>query len=462
MLNGLPDSRPDLILIMTDQQRHDQVGYASGGHFETPALDDLARRGVIFDTAYSAATTCVPARASLLTGMHPHRLPTQENGAALAEGFWTVARALQGAGYETALIGKMHFSPVHARHGFDTMRLCEHLAWQGLGPLSRARGDEVDDYHNWLLDHEFADWRVPGNGPMPAEYPADVHPTAWVAREATTFITTRDPSRPLFLIVSFPHPHAPYDPPPPYASMYDPVDSVLPPGGYELNEQLPMVFQLATLNSKTRAEAADPRRVRTFLATVRGLIRQIDDAVGTLLAHLPLDRAVLFFTSDHGDYAAHRGLMRKNPWITFDDLTRVPLCVAGPGVTGGRRLPHLVQSCDVALTCLDYAGVRSPEALHFDTRSLRPMLEDNPTVDDLDRAVVSGTHHMGWPMIRRGPYKYIEHQEHDQCVLFDLYADPLERFNRAGDPALRPTADELAHELRSIRSQRVLEVAQPG
>jgi choline-sulfatase len=168
--------RPDLVLIMTDQQRHDQIGYASGGHFETPTLDSLAARGVIFDTAYSASTTCVPARSALLTGILPHRLPSQENGAALREGFWTVAHELRRSGYETALIGKMHFAPVHSNHGFETMRLCEHIKWQGLGPLSSARGDEVDDYHGWLQQRGLADWRIRTTPGGPHRCPGGTHP----------------------------------------------------------------------------------------------------------------------------------------------------------------------------------------------------------------------------------------------------------------------------------------------
>jgi choline-sulfatase len=140
----------------------------------------LAASGVVFEQAYSAATVCVPARSALLTGLAPHRLPTQENGLALREGFWTVAHALRAAGYETALFGKMHFAPVHARHGFETMRLCEHLQVQGLGPLSRERGDEHDDYHDWLRTQGLPDWRLDGGGPMPASYPPEAHPTAWI------------------------------------------------------------------------------------------------------------------------------------------------------------------------------------------------------------------------------------------------------------------------------------------
>ena len=158
--NGASAARPDLVLVITDQQRFDQLGYASNGHFETPNLDALAANGVIFDAAYSASTVCVPSRMSMLTGIQPHRLPTQENRYALQEGFWTVAHELRRAGYETAAIGKMHFAPVHARHGFETMRLCEHLDAQALGALSDERGDVVDDYHDWLEAHGHTDWRL--------------------------------------------------------------------------------------------------------------------------------------------------------------------------------------------------------------------------------------------------------------------------------------------------------------
>lgn len=466
MSDDVAPAGPDLVLVMTDQQRFDQVGYASGGHFQTPTLDTLAARGVVFDGAYSASTVCVPARTALLTGLQPHRLPTQENGSALREGVWTVAHELRRAGYETALIGKMHFAPVHARHGFETMRLCEHLGVQGLGPLSRERGDEVDDYHDWLVEHDLTDGRVCGGAytgradPLPAA----AHPTAWVEREVTSFLATRDRRRPLFLVVSFPHPHAPYDPPEPYASMYDPADSIFPATGYEVNEQLPLAFQLATSASSTRAEAADPHAVRAFLAVVRGMVRQIDDAIGRVVAELDLERTVVFFTSDHGDFAGHRGLMRKNPWIPFDDLARVAFFVTGGGIAGGRRVPQPVQSCDLALTCLDYAGVEPPPHIEFDTRSLRPILDGEPRSDDLDRTVCAGTS-VGWPMVRRGRYKYIEHSEHAaraQAVLFDLEADPFESINLLDDPAYGKVAADLAARLRAVMAQPVLDVAVTG
>src|SRR5690242_12272131 len=107
--------RPNILLIMTDQQRADSLGYARHGGTDTPHLDALAARGVIFDTAYSAAPVCVPARSSLLTGTFDIRLPRAADGLALQEGVWTVAHGLTRAGYETALFGKMHFFPIQAR-----------------------------------------------------------------------------------------------------------------------------------------------------------------------------------------------------------------------------------------------------------------------------------------------------------------------------------------------------------
>ncbi len=449
---------------MTDQQRSDQIGYASGGHFETPTLDALAARGVIFDTAYSASTTCVPARAALLTGIQPHRLPTQENGSALQEGFWTIAHELRRAGYETALIGKMHFAPVHSHHGFETMRLCEHIRWQGLGPISEACGDVYDDYHDWLLENGLVDWRFVEDGPLPAGYPVAAHATNWIEREVTTFLENRTDTRPLFLVISFLHPHGPHDPPEPYASMYDPADSILPADDYEANGGLPLVFQMAAEMSRTREEAADPVRVRSFLAKVRGLVRQIDDAIGRISRLVDLDSTLLFFTSDHGDYSGHRGLMRKNPWVPYDDLATVPFFVTGAGIAGGRRVPELVQSCDFTLTCLDFAGVAAPDGLEFDTRSLRPILDDNAGPDDLEREVLCATGRAGWPMIRRGRYKYIEHAVHSelgQRVLFDLEADPGERVDLFEDTAHHDIGRELAARLHAWTSQPVVNAPAP-
>src|SRR5688572_16709621 len=197
--------RPNIILIMTDQQRHDQIGYASNGSYDTPNLDRLAGQGIIFENAYSTSTVCVPSRCSLLTGILHHRLPTVDEYRAtpdqtieflaLREGFWTVPHCLRAAGYRTALIGKMHFYPIRARHGFDHMQTCEHLT-----EYAGYRPGDMDDYHTWLMWNGRADWRGTHMfGPdqkqlkaasvnQPFAYEAKFHPTNWIADQSVRFL----------------------------------------------------------------------------------------------------------------------------------------------------------------------------------------------------------------------------------------------------------------------------------
>jgi choline-sulfatase len=459
-------SRPDLVLFMTDQQRFDQVGYESDGYFETPNIDALAEQGVLFTNAYSGSTTCVPARASLLTGLYHHRVPTQVNRLALREGFWTVARSLRTAGYETALIGKMHFAPVRADHGFETMRLCEHVDPAEAGSTDHPGHEALDDYHDWLVAQGLKDWRFESPKALADAksfvdthrlfpYQREAHPTSWVASEAVSFLEKRDRSRPLLLIVSFPHPHAPYNPPAPYDDLYDAADAVLPTDGFELNDRLPFSFRMAMEQGvgpfaphRLDHKGAEARR---WLTAVRSLVKHIDDAMGEVLEHVDLARSVVFFTSDHGDFAGHRGMLKKVPWIPFDDLARVPLLVAGFGVVPGRRLSVLVHSCDFALTCLDYGGVEMTPDL-FDTRSLRPLLEDRASPADNDRLLFCATS-TAWPMVRKGSLKYILERSTGTAVLFDLDSDPDETTNVLDDPARRSVFKELS-ELLSSELQR--------
>ena len=208
--------------------------------------------------------------------------------------------------------------------------------------------------------------------PTIAEY---LHPTAWIAREAVTYLENRDRERPLFLVVSFLHPHAPLNPPEPYRSKYKLRDAQLPDDGFEANDGLPPGFRASMGRSPRIVDPDNPRPMQHHLTMVRALVNQIDVAVGHIIDQLDLSRSVLFFTSDHGDYAGHRGLLMKQPWIPFDDLARVPFFATGADVAGGRSISTLVQTPDFAVTCLDYAGVELPGA-SFDGRSLRPLLTD--------------------------------------------------------------------------------------
>ena len=426
---------------MTDQQRYDQVGYATSGPVRTPNLDGLAASGVIFENAYSGSTTCVPARTSLLTGLLDHRT-RQTRPYALEEGFWTVPHTLREVGYETALIGKMHFDPIRAQHGFDHIRVAEHLDAYAAGIEAQP---ELDHYHDFLAARGLEDWRrgMPGGMSAPYVYDPDTHPTQWVQDETIDFLCRRSPDRPLFLIVSFPHPHPPLNPPEPYASMYDPDDCAIDPASADANLGLPSRFRKQTAQADAPHRRVRPDRLpfhRRQLALSYGLITQIDDAVGRVIEHLDLDATFLFFTADHGDFAGHRGLVRKVPWLPFDDLARVPCFAAGGVVRGGRRESTPVQSFDFAATALAFAGAEVPPEL--DATSLHAALSDSGESPPADRTVYSAVS-MKCPMARRGRYKYIRLLGFKQEVLFDLEADPGETVNLAARPECQAIVEEL-------------------
>ena len=167
---------------------------------------------------------------------------------------------------------------------------------------------------------------------------------------------------------------------------------------------------------------------------VRALVHQIDDALGALLPRFPLDRTVVAFTSDHGDYAGHRGLAGKAPWIPFDDLIRVPLLLAGPGIAEGRRVDALVQSSDLPLTFCEIADVPLPmDESEFDSCSLVPHLAavGPPVADD---RTVRFLYNAGWPGARRGTTKLICHWPSWSKMLFDLERDPGETVDHSEDP----------------------------
>lgn len=437
----MTSSRPDIVLVMTDQQRHDQVGWWPGSPVRTPNLDRLAGRGVIFDACYSASTTCVPARTSLLTGRLDHRVVTGPNRA-LVPGQPTVARRLREAGYQTALVGKMHFTPMRADHGFDHLAVAEHFTAYPGDPSGWAA---YDHYHDWLADRGLPDWRfeVPGGTGAPYPFDPETHPTSWVRDRALEVLERRDPHRPLFLVVSFPHPHPPLNPPEPYASMYDPATCVVDPDDDRRNHGLPNLFR-----RELETDGPDHRRVRAErldhhrrdLALTYGSITQIDDAVEPIAARLDLANTLVWFTVDHGDYGTRRGLVRKVPWIPFDDLARVPCFAVGGPVTGtdaGRRVAAPMQSYDFVPTALAAAGLDPslPDPDPGDGRDLLGVLTDPTRDEDIDRIVLSAFT-MHWPMARRGRFKYIREMGWGEEVLFDLETDPGESVNLIDEPDL--------------------------
>ena len=219
------NARPNILLIMTDQQRGDCMGLDphSPSCLQTPNLDWLARTGTHFHHGYSECPSCIPARRSLMTGTAP-----AANGAV---GFksapWdpphTLAGELSKAGYQTEMVGKLHLTPHRKRYGFDHMQLADG-----------TRGAD-NDYVEWLRQYHGRNEVDPGmahgisaNGWVgrPHHLPEEQMHTFWCVDRAMDFLRKRDPSAPFFLNLSFIDPHPPLTPPAPYYDRY--IDRSLP------------------------------------------------------------------------------------------------------------------------------------------------------------------------------------------------------------------------------------------
>ena len=341
-------------------------------------------------------------------------------------GCWTIARH-EGRRYETALFGKMHFMPIRADHRVRGQPTCEHL-YAGYGP-----GTEDDYATGWAP--AAGEISAPTIRPTVFPYPAEYHPTSWITSKPSISYSRGIAARPFFAVVFFTSPHTPLDPPGPYASMYRREDQTIASDGREANEALPSPFRDALLDEGTlHPKFRKPHHLHEFTtqelqaarAATRALIRQIDDAVSTLITAVDLANTFVWFTSDHGDFGTHRGLAGKVPWIPFDDLARVPTFGVGAGVAGGgRRLGAPMQSFDFTPTVLSMAGVSSSRFRFRRSRSDVSAQRHSPSRTPSGRC--SSETRLGWPMIRIGNLKRIWHRATGSSIVFDLAVDPGER-----------------------------------
>ena len=225
------DKRPNIILLMADQMRADCLGIAGHPDVKTPFLDSLAAEGVRYPNAYSACPTCVPARATLYTGMGQ-----KKTGRVGYEDLvpWnyehTLAGELSKAGYYTQCVGKMHVHPLRNNLGFHNVRLHDGYLHAYRAPDTPSYEDQrvADDYYWWLkqelgVDADPVDTGMDCNSwvARPWIYEEKYHPTNWVASECLDFLRRRDRSKPFFLMASFVRPHPPIDAPRYYFDLYN-------------------------------------------------------------------------------------------------------------------------------------------------------------------------------------------------------------------------------------------------
>jgi len=449
-------TRPNVLLIMTDQQRGDCLGCAGQPVVETPNLDELAADGVRFSAAYCAVPSCIPARACLITGQTPWHvgiLGMGEGQTPMRSDYpHTLPGELARAGYHTELVGKMHFHPQRALNGFHHTVLDED-----------ERPGFKSDYQIWFEANRPVECAMREHGigwnsmiARPFHLPEYLHPTNWTVRESIKFLERRDPTRPFFLCTSFMRPHSPYDPPAVYWDMY--VNRDLP-GPFRGDwSEVHNVPQDAVRVDAWRGRRSD-LEVHRARAGYYGSITHIDHQVGFLLEHLRglglYDETLIVFTSDHGDMLGDHYLWRKT--YPYEPSARIPLIVKFPkslGVPAGRVSDRVVELRDIMPTALEVAGVEVPETV--DGESLLRVARDPRSPW---REYLHGEHCTCYSPVTEHQYvtdgkrKYIWFPRTGQEQFFDIESDPTESRNLVSDPARRAEValwrERLVRELQS-------------
>jgi arylsulfatase A-like enzyme len=425
---------PNIVFLLADQLRADFLGCYGADFVATPHIDSLAAQGVRYGRAYSTSPICVPARASLLTGMDAIKNGVTSNSQWLRPdlhqlGVHTWPELLAAAGYRTAAVGKMHFYPWDSTLGFQYKVGAEDKRWIHIR----------DDYYHFLAAHGHR--KLHGNehegyhehkgaivNRIPWEYSAD----HFVGKEACRFLRTYGGEQPFALMVSFPGPHCPYDPNAEFLTQVDPA---------AMPEAIPYVAEnTARLRAQnvygnrqpwngvdyTEFTAAHKQKIR---AHYTALVQQIDYEVGQILATLReqglLENTMMVFASDHGDYLGDHDLIGKGTF--YESSIHIPLIVRPAGGVEAQTVDAPVMLTDVTATLLAWAGVARPS--YMDARPLPGL----GLPDSAPRSHLMGATSTGW-MLYDGAWKLCKYATGD-THLFHLAEDPTEQHNRVRDPA---------------------------
>jgi choline-sulfatase len=460
-MNG---SQPDIVFILSDEHGPHISSVYGNSQMPMPSLDRLAREGMVFDAAYCASPICVPSRMAFMTGRHCSRIGVYDNGSPLRSDIPTLAHTLRLQGYETVLIGKMHFIGPDQMHGFDRRpvgdeKVCGHTIeapdWEAGDPTPAVMRSRIDTAAPGTTDHIEQDENV----------------LAAALAELDRLAAAGADRKPVFLCISFNTPHFPLVVPAAYYVRFQGkvAPRLVGPGGageHPYHRRIRRYFDVESLSDE------EVERARTAYF---GLVAHLDDLIGHVLGRLDRHRdsgfePLVCYASDHGEMAGEHGLWWKCSF--YEESARVPLLVRWPGVVpAASRSAVPVSLLDLSATFAALAGATPENSLFMaetDGKILLPVL----TGDGMDegRAVIAEylAHAASTPirMVRRGHWKYVYyHGESEELYRLDI--DPHEQHNLADakehaatKAGLRATAlrnwepEALAAAIRSSQRER--------
>lgn len=466
-------NKPNILVIMSDQLRHDALGCNGNETIRTPNLDRLAASGIRFTHSFTPNPVCVPARISFTTGCYSHKAADgmKDNGGKIQPGFPKIGEELNERGYETYAVGKLHYLPYRppgeerTLHGLKTVELAESgRLLRKYDPLGEKEG--VEDYHDYLKSVGWGGYtRGHGLGnndifPAPSPIPEQHYVDTWVAERAMHYMDEhqrRYPDKPFFMWASMPKPHSAYDPPRPYDTMYDPRNMPEPVGDIDLLRERGLDMMVRD-HYNYIWDLLSPEAKKVIKAHYYGMVSLQDKLVGRLLDFLEQkqlrDNTIVIFTSDHGDLLGDFGLYFKRSF--YNGSVKVPLLISFPGVIKpGQTSHHLVGLQDLLPTLLSLIGepLRSDAAI--DGLDLTPVCMNDMAVRDYYISQCNQGKFKQRYMVTNRKWKYIYHSYGGVEELYDEEADPRELVNLAGEQ--EPNVQRIRTELRNVLTEWVIE-----
>lgn len=449
MQTASTSTRPNILLITTDQQRFDTIHALGNPHIFTPHLNWLVDEGITFSRCYTDSPICMAARATIMTGLHGYTSGLVGNTIHIKPMAVhpTLPGLLTQAGYQTRAQGKMHFEPMRANYGFEHMEL----------PMDYYRERNRNARDGLPKDHGVGENEIE---PVISTVHESDSLTQWTVKRSIDFLETRDETRPFFLWTSFTKPHPPFDPCENYWRLYQ--NREIPErvrGDWSMERSATPQGYLAPtylLNNAWRM-TDDQRRdvVRAYYAC----ITQIDYSLGLLFARMRelglLENTWILFTSDHGDMLGDHGMGAKS--VFLEGSAHIPLLVRPPNGSWVERPESAGTVChrQVDLSCimptlLSIAGVPVPEGLDGDDLF-------NPFAGEGTGQVFYGNCDNEFYCVMEGDWKYHWTSRGGDELLFNLAEDPMEQRNLAGNTA---HSEKLAH-LRACLLNKGTELSWP-
>ena len=468
--------KPNIVWLLTDHHvyAHHMRGAVAGPTLATH--DRIAARGVSFRQAYSVCPLCTPARASMLTGVYPHRHGMVMNNGDCGSRLdfepdeRLFSHYLREAGYRVGYFGKWHCGDVRGPsdygfegwsmlgygHAYWTDAYAEYLRELGLptatvdiewhfhDPSRVTRGLRLADEPDWFRMME-------SSGVLTT--PVATHEAYFVSHLAERWLErVAGGGDPFCLRVDVWGPHQPYYVAPPFAGSIDP-------------RQIP---EYPTFSHTLADRPASHRRFRDRLhesATIHSWDQwqpvvarcyehatQVDAALGRVVAALErlglAEDTLVIYTADHGDAIAAAGGVFDKDSLMIEETSRIPLAMRWDGRTPrGAVLDHLASNMDVVPTILAAAGAQCPSPM--DGRSLLGPARDGAEAD-WDEELMCQHHGHGSPhfqrLLRYGPYKYVAHLD-EEDELYDLSRDPCEQENLAPQESMRGVLADMQRRL---------------